>query len=218
MIELRLTEDGSHTLFVPEMNEHYHSIHGAIQESMHIFITQGFDTCESNEINILEIGLGTGLNVFLTALRQKGSCKYVNYTAIEKYPVSKEFAEKLNYHNLIPEARQDLFRLIHTSPWNCEVEISKSFTLRKIERDATTFIPEGSYNLIYFDAFGPDKQPEMWTPDVFSKIAEYTQPGGILVTYSAKGHVKRTLRDCGFNVKLMPGPPGKRHIIRALKN
>lgn len=217
MTELILTADGSHTLYVPEMNEHYHSIHGAIQESQFIFINNGFNACSADPLNILEIGFGTGLNTFLTALRCCNETRYVHYTAVEKYPLSKEITASLNYPGFTGENTRGLFDLIHNSPWNSEVSICNYFKLNKTEADVTFSIPSGPYDLIYFDAFGPDKQPEMWSEDVFRRIESQTREKGILVTYSAKGQVKRNLMECGFEVSLLPGPPGKRQIIRAKK-
>lgn len=217
MAEIILTEDGSHTLYVPEMNEHYHSIHGAIQESQYIFINCGFDACKADPLNILEIGFGTGLNAFLTAIKACSGNRYVHYTSVEKYPLPGEITSSLNYHSIMGEGTRELFEHIHSSPWNTEVKICNNFILNKTEGDATTSIPEGEYDLICFDAFGPDKQPEMWTMEVFERIAAVTKENGIFVTYSAKGEVKRNLRSCGFNVTLLPGPPGKRQIIRADK-
>jgi len=217
MKELIITADGSHTLYVPEMDEHYHSIHGAIQESLFIFIKNGFEASRANPLNILEIGFGTGLNAFLTAIKSLDGNRMVHYTAVEKHPLTENVTSSLNYHNFTGSGTRDLFSLIHSSPWNTDVSICKNFILRKIEADITTFLPEGAYDLIYFDAFGPDKQPEMWSGDVFSRISSLTRENGTLVTYSAKGQVKRNLRECGFVVSLLPGPPGKRQIIRADK-
>jgi tRNA U34 5-methylaminomethyl-2-thiouridine-forming methyltransferase MnmC len=215
--ELIITADGSHTIYVPEMDEHYHSIHGAIQESEHIFIRAGFDMCEADPLHILEVGFGTGLNAFLTGVRLLTSGKKVFYTTIEKYPLGPEIVSSLNYAGLVSGDHSELFMKIHSAPWDIKAEITPGFTLLKIKADLTTVIPEGSYELIYFDAFGPDKQPEMWTSEIFSGIGASTAPGGILVTYSSKGTVKRNLRSSGFDVKLIPGPPGKRQIIRAIK-
>jgi tRNA U34 5-methylaminomethyl-2-thiouridine-forming methyltransferase MnmC len=217
MAELILTEDGSHTLFVPEMNEHYHSIHGAIQESQYIFINCGFDGCKADPLYILEIGFGTGLNAFLTAIKASSGTRAVHYNTIENYPLPQELTASLNYHSIMGEEFRELFEMIHSSPWNMEAKICNNFILNKIEGDVTSSIPAGEYDLIYFDAFGPDKQPEMWTMDVFERIAASTKENGIFVTYSAKGEVKRNLKSCGFNVTLLPGPPGKRQIIRADK-
>ncbi|MBI5010238.1 MAG: tRNA (5-methylaminomethyl-2-thiouridine)(34)-methyltransferase MnmD [Bacteroidia bacterium] len=217
MTEIILTADGSHTLYVPEMNEHYHSIHGAIQESQHIFINNGYDFCKADTVNILEIGFGTGLNAFLTALKSCSGIRKVHYTTIEKYPLTQEITSSLNYPGYTGEGTRELFDLIHNSQWNIDVSICNNFIINKIKGDATDSIPKGEYDLIYFDAFGPDKQPEMWTEEVFRRISAFTRENGIFVTYSAKGEVKRNLRGCGFDVTLLPGPPGKRQIIRACK-
>lgn len=217
MTEIILTEDGSHTIFVPEMNEHYHSVHGAIRESEHIFINNGFAACMADPVNILEIGFGTGLNAFLTALISCRGSRKVHYTSVEKYPLPEEITGSLNYYFLKGEDTRNLFYKLHSSPWNTEVNICKNFTLKKVKADLTESFPHGSYDLIYFDAFGPDKQPEMWSSEIFNKIADSTRELGIFITYSAKGEVKRNLIRNGFNVTLLPGPPGKRQIIRAYK-
>lgn len=217
MFEIVITSDGSHTLYVPELNEHYHSIHGAVQESLFIYIKNGFDACKADPAEILEIGFGTGLNAFLTAIRSREGKRRVTYTTVEKYPLPENITDSLNYHTYTGEDNRELFRLIHRARWNSDVNIFNNFTLRKIKADVTQFLPEGTFDLIYFDAFGPDKQPEMWSEDVFKRIASLTREKGILVTYSAKGQVKRNLRGCGFDVSLLPGPAGKRQIIRADK-
>jgi tRNA U34 5-methylaminomethyl-2-thiouridine-forming methyltransferase MnmC len=215
--QLFKTEDGSHTIFVPEMNEHYHSIHGAVQESMHIFINSGLNFCTADPINIFEVGFGTGLNALLTAVGNKESNRIINYTSIEKYPVEKDLLNKLNYNRFAGDSGKEIFLSIHSAEWGCKTQITDNFFLLKIKGDLTISIPEGNFNLIYFDAFGPDKQPEMWSKEIFEMIASMTIKGGVLVTYSAKGEVKRNLRACGFDVTLLPGPPGKRQIIRAIK-
>jgi tRNA U34 5-methylaminomethyl-2-thiouridine-forming methyltransferase MnmC len=202
---------------VQELDEHYHSIHGAVQESNIIFIGAGFDRCHSDPLNIFEVGFGTGLNTLLTALRSLSGKREVNYTTIEKYPVGETIISALNHHLYAGESGKDLSDLIHSAPWDRWVNICKNFNLRKINGDISGYPLSGKYELIYFDAFGPDKQPEMWTPEVFAAIASVTEKGGALVTYSAKGEVKRNLKACGFEVTLLPGPPGKRQIIRAVK-
>jgi tRNA U34 5-methylaminomethyl-2-thiouridine-forming methyltransferase MnmC len=202
---------------VPELNEHYHSIHGAVQESNIIFIGAGFDRCQADPVNIFEAGFGTGLNTLLTAFKSSLGKREVNYTTIEKYPVGETVARSLNHHLYAGESGKELSDLIHTAPWDKWVSICKNFNLRKINGDISGYPLTGKYDLIYFDAFGPDKQPEMWTPEVFASIASVTVKGGALVTYSAKGEVKRNLKACGFEVTLLPGPPGKRQIIRAVK-
>jgi len=211
------TSDGSHTIYVPELDEHYHSIHGAVQESRHVFIKNGFDTCKADPINIFEVGFGTGLNALLTAIRSIDGNRQVNYTSIEKYPVHEDIIWSLNHNDFAGKDGKKIFNLIHYSQWNQITPICKNFSLKKIKGDFTDGNHSGAYDLIYFDAFGPDKQPEMWTKEIFNFISAITVKGGIFVTYSAKGEVKRNLTACGFQVGLLPGPPGKRQIIRAVK-
>jgi len=218
MIEIITTGDGSHTLFVPELNEHYHSVNGAIQESSHIFINNGLDFCPSNPAQIFEAGFGTGLNTLLSVIYSFTNEREIFYTAIEKYPLTEAIINTLNYKELIKKRYRYLFEKIHTCKWNTPEKITDSFTLLKIQGDLLTDCIKGFYDLIYFDAFGPDKQPEMWTEGIFRKISEITKPGGILVTYSVKGSVKRILKSVGFDISLLPGPSGKRLILRAVKN
>jgi tRNA U34 5-methylaminomethyl-2-thiouridine-forming methyltransferase MnmC len=221
------TSDGSHSIFVPELNEHYHSIHGAMQESNHVFIDAGLKQIskEGSEINILEIGMGTGLNVLLTFFESEKSSLKINYTTIEAFPVSENIIRELNYAELIStndeilrSLLQTTFKEIHHSEWDKEISLSKNFILKKIKNKLQKIDLNAGFNLIYFDAFGPPVQPEMWMEDIFRKIANATVPKGILVTYCAKGEVKRTLKKVGFTVESIPGPPGKREMIRAVKN
>jgi len=216
--QLIITSDGSHTIYVPELNEHYHSIHGAVQESNFIFLSTGFDSCNTSPLNIFEVGFGTGLNALLTAIKSRSGNREVNYTSIEKYPVDEHIISSLNHYLFAGESGKEIFDLIHAAQWNTLVTICRNFSLTKIKGDIRYYPLSGIYDLIYFDAFGPDKQPEMWTPDTFASIASVTNKGGVLVTYSAKGDVKRNLKACGFEVTLLAGPPGKRQIIRAVKN
>jgi tRNA U34 5-methylaminomethyl-2-thiouridine-forming methyltransferase MnmC len=211
------TSDGSHTIYVPELDEHYHSIHGAVQESEFIFINNGFEVCEGNPVSILEIGFGTGLNVLLTAVRSMRGSREVNFTSVEKYPLDEMTVRSLNHVEFAGEKGKEIFALIHSSPWNSKTRIINNFNLTKINSDFTKEKPDGQFDLIYFDAFGPDKQPEMWSSKIFSQISDVTNKNGIFVTYSAKGTVKRNLQACGFEVSLLPGPPGKRQMIRAVK-
>lgn len=217
MNKLIKTSDGSHTIYVAELDEHYHSVYGAVQESEHIFIKNGFDTCMANPINIFEVGFGTGLNALLTAIRSMNGERQVFYTTIEKYPVHEDLIWSLNHSEFAGKEGKKIFNLIHYAPWNSPTSICKNFTIRKIKSDLTVNKPAGNFDLIYFDAFGPEKQPEMWTSGIFNSISEITNKGGILLTYSAKGEVKRNLKECGFDVNLLPGPPGKRQITRAVK-
>lgn len=217
MNHLVKTSDGSHTIYVPELNEHYHSVHGAVQESEFIFIKEGYETCKADPVSIFEVGFGTGLNALLTASKSEEVMRKTNYTSIEKYPLDLSVIKNLNHHLYAGESGSAIFEAIHSAPWDERFEIVKYFNIRKIRGDILTFRTDTLYDLIYFDAFGPDKQPELWSHEVFSSIASFTKAGGILVTYSAKGAVRRTLRDCGFEPVLLPGPPGKRQIIRAVK-
>lgn len=217
MPEIITTEDGSHTIFVPELGEHYHSVHGAIQESEHIFIGCGLRTCNADPLRILEAGFGTGLNAFMTAIEASIQKKKIFYTAIEKYPLSGSVTGRLNYKEFFPAEYAYLFDMIHSARWGYSESITDFFTLNKIECDLSEYETDERFDLIYFDAFGPDKQPEMWTGDIFRKISEMSVRDGILITYSSKGSVKRSLKGAGFDVALLPGPPGKRHILRAVK-
>lgn len=218
MAELIITADGSHTIFVPELNEHYHSVNGAVQESNHVFIKAGYDFCKADPLRIFEVGFGTGLNALLTASRCLTEKREVIYTTIEKYPIGQDLVYALNYKTFIGENERELFDSIHSAPWGEYIQINEFFCLKKINGDLITHSPAGKHDLIYFDAFGPDKQPSMWSREIFKKVADITDNKGILTTYSAKGEVKRILKENGFVVTLLPGPPGKRQMIRAVKN
>jgi tRNA U34 5-methylaminomethyl-2-thiouridine-forming methyltransferase MnmC len=217
MTELVITSDGSHTLFVPELNEHYHSVNGAVQESNHVFIKYGYEYCKADPLRIFEVGFGTGLNAFLTAINSLNDKRKVIYTAIEKFPLDQTIIESLNYHEFAGANRKELFNLIHSAPWGKFSKVHDFLELKKINGDLIQDPLTCDFDLIYFDAFGPDKQPGMWSRDVFSKIAGITSKGGILTTYSAKGEIKRILKENDFVVQLLPGPPGKREMIRAVK-
>lgn len=217
MRKIVFTADGSHSIYIPELDEHYHSVNGAVQESEHIFIKNGFESCGATPLHIFEVGFGTGLNALMTATRCINGQREVYYTAIEKYPLDDTMVRLLNYDQFTGDEGKNIFRLIHDSVWGQMNRIWRNFYLMKIKGDVVTDHLTGSFNLIFFDAFGPDKQPEMWTTGIFKKIAEVTVTDGLLVTYSAKGYVKKNLRACGFKVKRFPGPPGKRHFIKAVK-
>jgi len=188
-----------------------------VQESEHIFINSGFNYCIADPVRIFEVGFGTGLNALLTAVRCKNENREVFYTSIEKYPVEKHLVEQLNYPAFAGDDGPGLFSLINSASWGVMQNICRNFSIMKLRRDLVTDNITGTYDLVYFDAFGPEKQPGMWTSEIFRKISAVTASGGIFVTYSSKGQVKRELRECGFRVDLLPGPPGKRHIIRAIK-
>lgn len=215
--ELRITEDGSHTLFVPTIDECYHSTHGAVQESRHIFIEAALKQCNKTEIRILEIGFGTGLNAFLTLVEAARCGKTIHYTSLEKHPLEVDKALLLNYPEEIDFEKRVAFELMHRSDWDVEVQISSDFSLTKIETDFTTYTFNDLYDIIYFDAFSPEKQPEMWTEEQFETLFQHCNNGAILTTYCAKGMVRRAMQTAGFEVERLAGPPGKREILRSRK-
>ena len=220
--ELITTEDGSHSLYVPHLNEHYHSTHGAIQESLHVYINTGFAACQLQQINVLEIGFGTGLNAFLTLLEAEQTNKHVHYTSLELYPLAMERAKQLNYaQQLTDDQKAPLFLSLHKATWNETIEITPSFTLHKTDIDFSNpnnLKTDTRFDVIYFDAFAPEKQPEMWTQPIFDKLFSLCNPQAIISTYCAKGVVRRMLQSAGFTVERLPGPPGKREILRGVIN
>lgn len=220
--EVIKTGDGSATIFLPEWNEHYHSKHGAVQEAMHVFIKTGFDHYQkkhkSEEISILEIGFGTGLNAFLTFFEANKEKLKVKYTGVEAYPVSAEELEMLNYAGLIPpENASGIFKKLHEAAWEKRSEISAFFSLQKENKFFKEISAKNEFDLIYFDAFGPRVQPELWSEEVFMDMFQCLRKNGVLVTYSAKGNVRRAMLAAGFEVERLPGPPGKREMLRATK-
>jgi tRNA U34 5-methylaminomethyl-2-thiouridine-forming methyltransferase MnmC len=215
--DLIITEDGSHTLFVPAIDECYHSTHGAVQESKHIFIEAALKQCTKTEIRVLEIGFGTGLNAFLTMIEAERSDKKIHYTSLEKYPVEVRKALQLNYPEAFPAVSRESFELLHTSVWGEEVQIGSNFWLTKTEADFTQFNFNEMFDVVYFDAFSPEKQPEMWSVELFEKIFIQCNPGAALTTYCAKGVVRRAMQSAGFQVERLPGPPGKRQMLRSTK-
>lgn len=214
--QLVLTGDGSHTFFVPELGEHYHSVHGAIRESLHIFIRNGYEKVPVNAVSILEAGFGTGLNALLTILASQADRKHVTYETWEAYPLDPAEYNILNYPEIL-ETGYDSFRNIHGAEWGMEVPVNSLFSIKKIQDDIRNFKSDNFYDLVYFDAFGPDYQPELWETRVFRNISSRMKENSRLVTYSAKGQVRRNLRDAGFSIEKAPGPPGKREITIAIK-
>jgi tRNA U34 5-methylaminomethyl-2-thiouridine-forming methyltransferase MnmC len=212
---LRQTEDGSHTLYVPSIDETYHSIHGAINESRHVFIEAGLSLIEKDEIRVLEIGLGTGLNAFLTAIYGEKTGKKISFTSIEKFPLEEVIWQQLNYGSALNN--YSLFTDIHAAAWEQEVVITPNFTLMKLQADLKSLSLSSEYDCIFFDAFSPEKQAELWTEDIFKNLYKHTADGGILTTYCAKGAVRRAMQAVGFEVERIPGPFGKREMLRARK-
>ncbi len=214
------TGDGSKTIHLPEWNENYHSSHGAVQEAKHVFLKHGLELLlDKPEIHILEVGFGTGLNTILTleAALHTDCCIY--YDGLEAYPISQEEMKALEYEKLLTtDYLKNEYRKIHAAVWDIPQTISPRFTLKKIHQELQThkFAPN-TYDLIYFDAFGPRAQEDMWTKEIFQELHTTLKPGGYLVTYCAKGQVKRDLKSVGFFVEVLPGPPGKREMTRGRK-
>lgn len=221
LLEIRQTKDGSNTLYVPTLNEHYHSVHGALQESKHVFIKHGLEHVlqSKKDIKLLEVGFGTGLNAILTFPYALSQAAFIQYDTLEKFPLGPEVVDKLHFDKFIlnPELH-DTFLQMHACPWDEPVSLIPYFTLQKIHEALEEFYPPDSYyDLVYFDAFAPDKQPELWDDAMFAKLYKATRPGGMLVTYCAKGSFKRSLKAAGFEVEALPGPPGKREMTRGVK-
>jgi tRNA U34 5-methylaminomethyl-2-thiouridine-forming methyltransferase MnmC len=214
------TGDGSKTIHLPDWNENYHSSHGAVQEAKHVFLKHGLDLfLGKSEIHILEIGFGTGLNSILTLEAALQSDTHIYYDGLEAFPITKEEMVALEYENLLTtDFLKNQYKEIHATPWDIPQTITTTFTLTKIHETLQNqyFIPN-TYDLIYFDAFGPRVQETMWTPEIFQKLYDSLKTGGYLVTYCAKGQVKRDLKSVGFNVETLPGPPGKREMTRGRK-
>ena len=216
-LELVNTYDGSNSLKNLIINDSYHSKYGAINESKHIFINNGLKRINKKKIRVLEIGFGTGLNALLTQLYCDKKEQNIIYHAIDNLPLKKETYSNLNYCDQL-KIDKDIFLKIHNSLWENEIELSNFFVLKKINCDFTKKLFNEKYDLIYFDAFSPSKQPEMWVLDNFKKLYNCLNRNGVLITYSSKGDVKRTIKEVGFNVFSVEGPTGKREITLACKN
>lgn len=216
------TSDGSSTIFLPELQETYHSKHGAIQESKHVFIKTGLkyiiDMQQKSQINILEIGFGTGLNCLLTYLENEELKKHIDYVGIEAFPITFEETQQLNYiQELKTLKNSSIFEEIHQLSWNQKHSVSDNFNLTKRLEKIENMVDINCYDLIYFDAFGAQVQPELWTELIFEKMYDALKKNGILVTYSAKGSVRRAMQAAGFQTERLQGPPGKREMLRATK-
>ena len=215
--EIIVTNDGSNSLYIPEMDETYHSVHGAIQEARHVFIENGLKLVDKSEINVFEVGFGTGLNAFLSAQFSSDSNCDISYHTIEAFPVEVELVNSLNYKDLISED-SSLFNRIHSVDWEIESAITETFKLIKIEAKMESFQPKMAfYHIVFFDAFGPRVQSEMWSILILQKMYDCLMPKGKLVTYCAQGQFKRDLKAIGFEVKTVSGPPGKREMTIAIK-
>ena len=216
-----ISADGSHTIELIGKNEQYHSTYGAIQESQHVYIKNGLaqlDTKNKN-IHILEVGMGTGLNVLLSYQYAQQHHLNIHYTAVEAYPLEEEIWSRLNYPQSISgQQLGDVYRNIHQLDWNKDDSLSENFILHKVNRGIEDIdLSAESYDLVYFDAFNPDLEPMLWTEKLFKKIFDSMKYLGLLTTYSTKGIVKRALKSSGFHIDKKPGPPGKREILNAIK-
>lgn len=217
--EIIETNDGSKTIRIIDLDENYHSHHGALQEANHVFIQYGLDYFKDKKnLSIFEMGFGTGLNAFLTAIETIHSDKKIEYTGIEAYPVSEEEVHLLGYNQLMGAEFSELYDKIHSVEWGSLQEITQNFKLHKIvNKIESVELKANFFDLIYYDAFGPRAQDEMWTVELFQKMFNSLRVGGVLVTYCAKGQVKRNLKEVGFKIEALPGPPGKREMTRAFK-
>lgn len=219
-IKIVTTQDGSHSLFSQHFGEQYHSKYGAILESRHVFIEAGlfYKLSSNDEVNVLEIGFGSGLNAFLSYLESINRPKKIYYETMEAFPVPESDAKRLNYpEQLMAEDHQFIFQQMHQLPWNITHELSPNFLFKKVLKQFEELEGSSRFDVVYFDAFAPGTQPELWENSMLSLVYEAMRPKGVLVTYSAKGSVKRNLKSLGFEVENIPGPPGKREMIRAIK-
>jgi tRNA U34 5-methylaminomethyl-2-thiouridine-forming methyltransferase MnmC len=222
-VKLIETEDGSHSLYVPSLNETYHSFHGAIRESRYVFIKEGLINWmalnNKPKVRILEVGFGTGLNALLTLDYAQSNKTAILYHTLEPYPLKEDVVRLLNYPSLLHSpALEEHFNALHLAPWDCPNPLTPTFMLQKHQRRLEDFVadPE-SFDIVYFDAFAPNKQAELWTIDMLEKVFKFLAAKGIIVTYCAKGQLKRDLKSLGFEVETLPGPPGKKEMVRGVK-
>jgi len=213
------TADGSHSLHLPAVKEHYHSTHGALQESRHVFIASGYVVAAAlprPALRVLEVGFGTGLNALLTWECSRAGPLPVAYTGMEPYPLDAQLVKRLNYPERLSVATaRDIFDAMHRCRWGSQQPLDEHFSLQKLHCSFSEFEPQDQFDLVYHDAFSPPVQPELWTREVFAKLAGCMTPGAVLVTYCAKGEVRRHLRSVGLTVERLPGAPGKREMTRA---
>ncbi len=222
-LELIITSDGSHSLLNSELNETYHSVHGAIQESIHVFLKNGLEYFELRnnqpEIRILEVGFGTGLNALLTLQHCLIGSTKILYESLEAFPIEQVTASQLNYPKALNFSDSDKYFLqLHHSSWDQQIEITNNFSLVKRHvkiQDIDLGVEK--FDIIYFDAFAPSKQPEMWELPILKKIESSMKPNAVFATYCAKGQLKRALKSLGLIVETLAGPPGKKEMVRAVK-
>lgn len=216
--EIITTADGSTTIHLPDWDEQYHSKHGAIQEAYHVFVKHGLDLFTEEKIHLLEIGFGTGLNALITFLESEKREQNVHYVGVEAYPVAMSEISKLNYiEALKAHEHAAVFEQLHVQSWDEPHQVTPTFSLEKRQQFFDQISDENLFDLVYFDAFGARVQPELWTEDIFALMYKALKIKGVLVTYSAKGSVRRAMQSVGFTVERLPGPPGKREMLRAVK-
>jgi len=211
------TIDGSHTIYNKTLDEHYHSTHGAIQEAELVYIQNALGYSKKQNISIFEVGFGTGLNAFLSAIHASEQKRKIHYITIEKFPIQKEMVSELNYTSFFKEEYKSLFHSIHSCIWEKKEVINEYFSIHKIEGDLLDFPIIPQYDIVYFDAFAPNKQDEMWSLEIFEYLFQNMNENGIITTYCAKGEVRRMLQQSGFTMERIPGPPGKREMLRGMK-
>jgi len=216
--EIIVTHDGSTTIHLTDWDENYHSKHGAIQEALHVFIKNGLSLFSQRPVSILEIGFGTGLNAFITFLESKKLNQTIDYTGVEAYPIAPDEVLQMNYvTELGAESNRAVFEKMHECEWETKVSFDSDFSLTKRKQFFNEIDDVEKFDLIYFDAFGYRVQPELWSTEIFQRMYNALKPGGVLVTYAARGVVKRSMQEVGFTVEKLQGPPGKREMMRAVK-
>lgn len=216
--EIIETADGSKTIFIPEMNENYHSGHGAYQEAMHVFIENGIRRIKGKELAIFEMGFGTGLNALLSLDEALKSDIKITYSGIEAFPVELDHALQMDYEKYVSPEAAILYKKLHEFDWGTEHVIHQNFNFRKLHQKIEDHLPEiSTYDIIFFDAFGPRAQSSMWELPILEKMHNMLKPDGLLVTYCAQGQFKRDLKSLGFEVFSVPGPPGKREMTQGFK-
>lgn len=216
--EIIQTLDGSTTIRIDEWDECYHSKHGAIQEAQHVFIKNGLSLFQNRAVSILEIGFGTGLNAFITLLEAKKMNQSIDYVGVEAYPISADEVLQMNYVSELNATQEDaIFTTMHQSAWEEKIMLRDDFLLTKRKQLFQDIDDDNAFDLIYFDAFGYRVQPELWSTDVFQRMFTALKSNGVLVTYAARGVVKRSMLEVGFTVEKLAGPPGKREMFRATK-
>jgi tRNA U34 5-methylaminomethyl-2-thiouridine-forming methyltransferase MnmC len=216
--EVIVTGDGSKTIHMPELNESYHSTHGALQEAEHVFIKNGLVHIDKDFIQVFELGFGTGLNAILAYRFAQQNNTQIEYVGVEAYPVAMEMLTNLDYTSFLTEDEKEIFSKMHEVSWGEKVRLSDLFTFQKVEQKVESYNPESEvFDIIFFDAFGPRTQGSLWQPVVLNKMAQMLRPKGVLTTYCAQGQFRRDLKSVGFDVTKVPGPPGKREMTVAFK-